>query len=142
MQMNRIVLLGAALFVGLSAVGAAVLATQKPNSGRPLEVARPAVRDRERKLAPVVTGKAVPTTVRVVDSLGKGIPNVAVRAFESVFNSEIREYRTDADGRCQVFINPRAPGTHLHARAVDGSVGWARIDRGGQHSEGMNQRPV
>jgi RNA polymerase sigma factor (sigma-70 family) len=142
MQMNRIVLLGAALFFGLSAVGAAVLATQKPNPGRPLEVARPAVRDRERKLAPVVAGKADPTTVRVVDSLGKGIPNVAVRAFESVFNSEIREYRTGADGRCQAFINARAPGTRLHARAVDGSVGWARIDRGGQYSEGMNQRPV
>jgi hypothetical protein len=140
--MNRLVMLGAALFIGFSAVGAAVLATQNPESGRPVGLATPAAAARKSEQASVAVGRAALTTVRVANLVGEAVPNVVVRVFESAFNSEIREYRTGADGRCRVLVNTKALGTELHARAIDGGVGWASIIRGAPYSGGIGQRPV
>jgi hypothetical protein len=142
MQMTRLVMITAALFVGLSALGAVVLAAHKPRSVQSSGPATTVTRDREPEKPIVPTRKAGLATVRVVNQKGEGVPNAAVYAVELGSNLELREYRTDDDGRCRVLVDARSQATELRARIGDHALGWARISRVGQSFMGTDQVPV
>ena len=89
MQMTRLVMITAALFVGLAALGAVVMATHKSESAQSSRSVTTAARDREPEKRIVPTRKAELTTVRVVNQKGEGVPNVAVLVFESTLSSEL-----------------------------------------------------
>ena len=140
--MARLVMITAAFFVSLSALGALVLAAQKQELTAPSGPAKTAARDREPGQAIVPDRKAELTTVRVVNPKGEVVPNVEVDVVESTLISEVRKYRTGDDGRCQVFLRPRSHGTELHARTEDRALGWASINRPAQPPKGTDQDPV
>jgi RNA polymerase sigma factor (sigma-70 family) len=82
MQMARLVMITAAVFVGLSALGAVVLAAHKPRSVQSSGPATTVTRDREPEKPIVPTRKAGLATVRVVNQKGEGVPNAAVHVVE------------------------------------------------------------
>jgi RNA polymerase sigma factor (sigma-70 family) len=142
MQMTRLVMITAALFVGLSALGAVVFAAHKPESARQSGPVTTVPRVREPEEPIVLTRKAELTTVRVVNQKGEGVSNAAVHVFELGSNLELREYRTDDDGRCRVLVDARSHVTELYARTDDPALGWARISRGGQSPIATDKNPV
>jgi RNA polymerase sigma factor (sigma-70 family) len=142
MQMNRLVVITTALFVGLGSLGAVVFATQKQESVRQSGSTKMAALDRELEKPIVPARKAELITVRVVTPMGEGVPNVAVQAVELVIDSQFREYRTGKDGRCHVHVEAHSHVTELHARTEDRALGWARISRGDQSATGTDKNPV
>ena len=78
----------------------------------------------------------------VINSKGEGVPNATVQVFELDLNSEIREYRTNDEGRCRVLVDARSRATELHAHTSDRDLGWARISQGGQSATGTDNDPV
>jgi RNA polymerase sigma factor (sigma-70 family) len=142
MQMARLVMITAAFFGSLPALGALVLAAQKQELTAPSGPAKTAARDREPGQAIVPDRKAELTTVRVVNPKGEVVPNVEVDVFESTLNSEVRKYRTGDDGRCRILVDVHAQVTELHARTDDRALGWASISRPAQPPKGTDQDPV
>ena len=96
-------------------VGAVVLAAQRLEPNRPFGLRTSTPRDAEPEKPIVPTRKAEVATVLVINSKGEGVPNATVQVFELDLNSEIREYRTNDEGRCRVLVDARSRATELHA---------------------------
>ena len=138
-RLARIVILG---IVGLAATGAAVLATQKPESARPI-APPPAVVQEPKPAKPLVPEKKVELiSVRVVDPKGRDVPNVDVEVDDHQSMSEARRFRTGADGRFRAPVAPSYSRVDFLSRPDDRTLGWASITAGNLRPEGTDKDPV
>jgi RNA polymerase sigma-70 factor (ECF subfamily) len=134
MQMARLAFISSLLIAGLAATGAARLAAQQraPIPTRPTEPAKMAARTHE-PVDPPPTAKAVEiVTVRVVDLHGQAVPDVEVEVLEHGFDHEGLRYRTGADGRVRIPVDPHADpsyGTRFLSRPDVRTIGWAFLPR-------------
>ncbi len=142
MQLARVIAVMAMLCAGVSVLGAVAFAIQQPESVGTAAPAGILTPRREPEQAPATVPKNEIVSVRVIDHMGRGVRNVAVRVFELVLNSAVREYRTADDGQCRIFVDPHSATTELHAKTNDRRIGWARIPRGGPSPRGTEKDPL
>ena len=82
--MTRLAMISALLILGLAATGAAMIAAQErvPAQTRPAAPAKTAAQEREPGKPAVPEKKVEMLSVRVVDTEGRGVPDVEVKVVE------------------------------------------------------------
>ena len=132
MQMTRLAFISALLIAGLAATGAAMWTTPDQQTIETRSVAPSKV---ARKSEPTGPEKKVDRlSVRVVDTKGRGVPDVEVKVIEYDAapagdgpGYRTLSYRTGADGRFRLAVNARYERLTLEARPDDRTLGWASL---------------
>lgn len=131
MRMTRIAIISSLLIAGLAATGAA-MRTLKDRTPAPVAAAGPAKAAEPpgtaRAAGPEKTAETL--SVRVVDAKGRGAPDVEVKVIESdarpgddAAGSRSASYRTGADGRVRIAVDPLYERLALEARPDDRTFG-------------------
>jgi RNA polymerase sigma factor (sigma-70 family) len=147
MHMTRLALIAALLIAGLAATGAAMLTTQHPQ-GPQARSAAPSKEDQKAKRAE--PEKKVETlSVRVIDTQGRSVPDIAVELIEE--DATPRDdgsgphpvtYRTDADGRVRVTVDPHFRRVILESRPDERAFGWASLRSGEAWPKAIDADPI
>ena len=132
MQMTRLVLISALLIAGLAATGAAMWTNPDQQA---IETRSVAPSKAARKSEPAGPEKKVERpSVRVVDTKGRGVPDVEVKVIEFAAapandgpGYRTAAYRTGADGRFRIAVNARYERLTFEARPDDRTLGWASL---------------
>ncbi len=86
--------------------------------------------------------KAETVSVRVIDTAGRGVPDVEVKVVNRDSTAEGRRYRTGADGRVRVAVAPRFRRLDFEARSDDRTLGWANLVMGRLWPKATDDDPV
>jgi protocatechuate 3,4-dioxygenase beta subunit len=81
-------------------------------------------------------------SVRVVDTRGQGVPDVEFKVVDRDSTAEGRRYRTGADGRVRVAVDPHFRRLAFEARPDDRTLGWASLEKGRLWPTATNDDPV
>jgi len=136
MQMTRFAMISALLILGLAATGAAMIATQErePAQTRSAAPTKTAAQEREPTKPAVPEKKDEMLSVRVIDTRGRGVPDVEINVVEEDstpaddgFGHRTAAYRTGADGRVRIAVDRRFIRLTFEARPDDRTIGWARV---------------
>ncbi len=141
--MTRLAMISVPMILGLAATGAAVLATQKPESSGAATPAKTA--DPQEPARPAAPAKKVEmVTVLVVDTKGRAVPGVEVENVDngSAPDSGGPRHRTGADGRFRAPVRPALSSDGLSRAPDDRTLGWASIADGNLWPEGTDKNPV
>ncbi len=135
--MRRILLFSAVVFASLTAAGAAAIwIAQAGSPASPRQAAAGSAAAVPRPAGPAAdTRRTEVVTVRVVDTQGRGVAGVEVEVLERFLDDGGPRYRTGADGRVRVPLDPDADpsfGTRFVARPDDRTLGWGYLDRPGE----------
>jgi protocatechuate 3,4-dioxygenase beta subunit len=150
MRMTRLTIFSALLLADLGAIGAATCITQDQEPGR-AQSAAPS--QATQRLGPA--GLAAPEnvvqclTVRVVDTQGRGVPDVDVMVIEVDATPEVdgpgyraAAYRTGVDGRVRISAATCYERLTLEARPDPRTVGWASLRSGQTSPKGSEDDPI
>lgn len=140
--MTRLAMISVLLIVGVATTGAAILTAQEPRSARPAAPAKAAAQEPKPDKPAAPAKKVELISVRVVDVKDRDVPNVEVAVIDQRFFSENRRYRTGADGRFRVPVNPNYFQIAFEAHPDDRTIGWARITNGNLWPAGTDKDPV
>ena len=93
--------------------------------------------------APAGLAEKVETvSVRVIDTRGRGVPDVEVTVVDRDSTAEGRRYRTGADGRVRVAVAPHFRRLAFEARPDDQTLGWANLVAGRLWPKATDDDPV
>jgi hypothetical protein len=96
-----------------------------------------------QSLDPVKPGEKIETlSVRVVDTGGRGVQDVEVKVVDRDSAAEGRRYRTGADGRVRVAVDPNFSRLAFEARPDDQTLGWASLGTGRLWPKATDDDPV
>ena len=147
MQMTRLAFISALLIAGLAATGAAMWTTPEQQTAETRSVAP---RKAAQKSEPAGPEKKVERlSVRVVDTKGRGVPDVEVKVIEYDAapagdgpGYRTASYRTGADGRVRITVDARYERLTFEARPDDRTLGWASLPIGRPRPKATDEDPI
>jgi protocatechuate 3,4-dioxygenase beta subunit len=91
---------------------------------------------------PAPAEKVETLSVRVIDTAGRGVPDVEVKVVDRDSTADGRRYRTGADGRVRVAVAPHFRRLAFEARPDDRTLGWANLGAGQLWPKATDDDPV
>ncbi|MGO9463028.1 MAG: sigma-70 family RNA polymerase sigma factor [Isosphaeraceae bacterium] len=150
MQITRLAMISALLLGGIAAAGAAILGAQEREPAQ-TKAAAPAKASKSRREAakPDATASVERRSVRVIDTRGRGVPDVEIKVVEEDSTPtddgpgyRTGTYRTDAHGRVRVAVDRRFNRLTFEARPDAQTIGWARLQASRELSKATDANPV
>ncbi len=120
----RFVAISAVLILAIAAAGVAMFGAGRREPAQRIAQAAAVVQKREPEIQSPNSKQLETIVVRVIDGQGRGVANVEVELIDYNQFEDGPRYRTEADGRIRISIDPSAP-THFLARPDSHTLGWA-----------------
>ena len=142
MQITRAWLISSVLVAGLISAAGAAFGLPEQESSRPATAARTTAND-DPPAKPTEADKTKEIlSVQVVDTGGRGVPNVEVKVWDRFTAEEIGQFRTGPGGWLRVPVDGQFQQIFLEARPDAQTLGWTSISAGVLGPTGRESDPA
>jgi RNA polymerase sigma-70 factor (ECF subfamily) len=151
MEMIRLAMISTLLIACLAAARAAIWTArdEKPAQVRSAAPVKKAAEESQATKPPATEREVKRFGLRVIDANGRGVPDVEVKLIEEDAipgddgpGSRTAAYRTGADGRVRVAVDPRFQQLDFEARPDDCTFGWASLASGNAWLKANDDSPI